>query len=443
MSTTQKLTAEQIQEIRDCFSSSTTQLAKKFGVSKSTVYRAKMSLAGGPLRSNIGTITSPVHPVPAGFELRRVSSQLADDGSLKSQWLGSRPLQGDHMDTMPEGAVLLGTSTLLGPDGRVTSQWVKTKVAPPSDEDIIAGIMERLPQKVTSRVGSIRAPKVAKNDSLFTVYPLGDPHIGMMAWGEETGTDFDLKIAEETMVGAMHDLVLRGPRTEEALIVNLGDYFHFDNQKQETTRGGHRMETDSRPAKVLAVGLRIMTGLIDAALKHHQKVTVDCRIGNHDAHSSLMLSLALGAYYRNEPRVHVPPTLTHRAYHQFGKVMIMTTHGDKAKIDSLESIMATEQPKMWGETEHRYALTGHIHHSTRKEFRGVIVESFRTLAGKDAWHSEQGYMSGRDATRIVYHREHGEMSREVCNVSQLLRQCHDVDTGGTPSASLYGNPSDK
>lgn len=423
------LTEEQLAEIRQCFHHSTTQLAKKFGVSKSTVYRAKMQMNGGPLRSHMGVINSPVPAVPAGFEIRRVSSQLGDDGSLKSQWLGSKPAQGDHMDALPEGAQLIGTSTLLGPDGRVTSQWVKTKVAAPSDEELIARAMETLPQRVAARKGSIKSPKGTHRDDIFTVYPLGDPHIGMMSWGEETGTDFDLKIAEDLMTGAMSDLVGRGPRTSEALIINLGDYFHFDNQKQETTRGGHRMETDSRPAKVLAVGLRIMTSLIDSALRHHQKVTVDCRIGNHDAHSSLMLSLALGAYYRNEPRVSIPPTVSHRAYHQFGKVMLMTTHGDKTKIDHLESIMATEQPKMWGECDHRYALTGHIHHSTRKEFRGVIVESFRTLAGKDAWHNEQGYMSGRDATRIVYHREWGEMSREVCNVGQLLRLRHDVDTG--------------
>lgn len=423
------LTEAQVAEIRECFHQSTVMLAKRFGVSKSTVYRAKMQMNGGPLRSNQGVIRSPVAAVPAGFELRKVSSQLGDDGSLKSQWLGSKPAQGDHMDALPEGAQLIGTSTLLGPDGRVTSQWVKTKVTGPSDGDLIAQAMETMPKRVTPRKGAVRSPKGSHRSDMFTVYPLGDPHIGMMSWGEETGTDFDLKIAEDLMTGAMSDLVGRGPRTAEALIINLGDYFHFDNQKQETTRGGHRMETDSRPAKVLAVGLRIMTSLIDSALSHHQHVTVDCRIGNHDAHSSLMLSLALGAYYRNEPRVTIPPTVTHRAYHQFGKVMLMTTHGDKTKIDHLESIMATEQPKMWGQCDHRYALTGHIHHSTRKEFRGVIVESFRTLAGKDAWHNEQGYMSGRDATRIVYHKEWGEMSREVCNVGQLLRLRHDVDTG--------------
>ena len=151
-------------------------------------------------------------------------------------------------------------------------------------------------------------------------------------------------------------------------------------------------------------------------------VTVDNRIGNHDSHTSLMLSLALGAYYRNEPRVSVPPTVRHRAYYERGSVLIGTTHGDRAKPDDLAAIMAAEQPAAWGRTKHRYWLTGHIHHQTRKEHRGCVVESFRTLAAADSWHSAQGYISGRDMHRIVYDVRHGEVSREIVNVGALLAE---------------------
>lgn len=54
-----------------------------------------------------------------------------------------------------------------------------------------------------------------------------------------------------------------------------------------------------------------------------------------------------------------------------------------------------------------------------------IAESSRhwtdPLAAADSWHSAQGYVSGRDMHRIVYHREHGEVSREVVNVAAVLR----------------------
>lgn len=203
-------------------------------------------------------------------------------------------------------------------------------------------------------------------------------------------------------------------------MINLGDFLHYDNANARTTKGEHSLDTDSRAPKVLAVGLRIMVALIDAALEHHEAVEVDCRIGNHDAHTSLMLSLALAAHYRTEPRVTIPPTVSHRAYHEHGAVLIGTTHGDRAHGEDLAGIMAAEQPEAWGRTRHRYWLCGHVHHTRRQEYRGVIVEAFRTLAASDSWHAAQGYVSGRDMHRIVYHRRHGEVSREVVNVGALL-----------------------
>ena len=116
--------------------------------------------------------------------------------------------------------------------------------------------------------------------------------MGLLAWAPETGADFDLSTVERLMVGAMRDLVHRGPRARRGIVVNLGDFFHFDNASARTTKGEHTLDVDSRAPKVLAVGLRIMVALIDAALEHHAEVTVDTRIGNHDAHTSLMLSLA-------------------------------------------------------------------------------------------------------------------------------------------------------
>lgn len=322
-------------------------------------------------------------------------------------------------EVLPVGHRIKGVSTFVDADGQVKGQWVKTTENRETDEELIARLMAEMPQRVHARVGSIPAPPTAPDD-LLAVYPLGDPHVGLLSWAPESGADFDLSICEDLMTAAMRDLVLRGPRTSEALIVNLGDFLHYDNADSRTTKSGHSLDTDSRAPKVLAVALRVMVSLIDAALEHHESVTVDTRIGNHDGHTSLMFSLALGAYYRNEPRCHVPPTVSHRAYYERGRVLIGTTHGDRAKPEALPGIMAAEQPEAWGRTEHRYWLTGHIHHLTRKEHAGCVIESFRTLAARDAWHSAQGYVSGRDMQRIVYDLRHGETSREVVSVGAIL-----------------------
>ncbi len=321
------------------------------------------------------------------------------------------------VEPVPPRHRIKGVSSYVDAEGNIKGQWIKTR-SQESDAEFLARLAAETLAAIQPRTWSI-APPDAHDAELLAVYPLGDPHIGLLAWAPETGDDWNLQLAEEMMVSAIRGLVLRGPRTTKAMIVNLGDFFHYDNAASRTTRGEHSLDVDSRSPKVLAVGLRIMVALIDAALEHHAAVTVDCRIGNHDAHTSLMLSLALAAHYRNEPRVTVPPTTTHRAYYEHGAVLLGTTHGDTAKGEDLASIMAAEQPKAWGRTRYRYWLCGHVHHLRRQEYRGVIVESFRTLAGRDSWHASQGYVSGRDMHRIVYHRDHGEVSREVVNVSAL------------------------
>ena len=73
--------------------------------------------------------------------------------------------------------------------------------------------------------------------------------------------------------------------------------------------------------------------------------------------------------------------------------------------------MAADRAKDWGETEHRYWLCGHIHHASMKEYPGVQVESFGTLAGNDAYAANGGWRSQRNMQAIVYHCEFGEVAR--------------------------------
>lgn len=325
------------------------------------------------------------------------------------------------VDAIPEGHSLSGVSTYVGADGRVKGQWVKTRAVGESIEDQIARMTARLPEIVPVREGSIPFPALERDPDLLAVYPLGDPHVGLLAWGKESGDNFDLEIAERLMVGAVRDLVLRGPRASGALIVNLGDFFHFDNENQRTTHGDHSLDVDGRTARVLEIGLRIFVAMIDAALEHHDLVAVDCVAGNHDRYTSIMLALALRHYYRAEPRVTVPVDPASRHYWIHGRVLLGTTHGDRGRLEDLGAIMAAERPEDWGRARFRHWLCGHVHHSQTKDLRGVTVETFRTLAARDSWHAGQGYVAPRDLKRITYHRSYGEIERATVGIDYLDR----------------------
>lgn len=315
-----------------------------------------------------------------------------------------------------EGFKISGTTTLYNADGSIRLQWVKTK----KEEQKLEAYKESFKTfaEALPKLPAVKAPAKVNND-LMAVYPLGDPHVGMLAWGEETGGDnWDLDEAERMLCEVFRRAVRSVPACDTGVIINLGDFFHYDNQDGFTAKSRNILDRDGRYAKMVQVGLRIMRRMIEEALKHHKKVKVINVVGNHDETGALFLSIALSHVYENEKRVEIDtnPGLFH--FIRFGKVLVGTHHGHTCKMDKLPGVMAAKRAKDWGESEHRYWLTGHIHHDSKKEHPGCIVESFRTVAAPDAYAASGGYLSGRDTKALVYHKEFGEVERHTINIKQ-------------------------
>jgi hypothetical protein len=264
----------------------------------------------------------------------------------------------------------------------------------------------------------VACPADADSD-LLAVYPMGDPHFGLYSYAEESGDNFDLVIAERITCEAIDRLVSSAPKAATAMLLNLGDAFHADDSSNQTPQSGHALDVDTRFAKVAQVGLRALTHCVRRLLEKHEKVIVWNMVGNHDPHSALWLSLCMDAFFSNEPRVTVDLSPSLFKFYRFGKVLIGAHHGHGAKTNDLPLLMAADRPLDWGATEFRHWLCGHIHHWTAKEHPGVVVETFRTLAGKDAWHAGKGYRSRRDMNCIIYHTDFGEIQRVRCDIAQL------------------------
>jgi len=323
--------------------------------------------------------------------------------------------EADMIHASAEGFDVKGTSTLYDEDGNVKVQWVKTQKSGHSHEEIAEVFNEALGEFRCIKV----EPPAHVDSDLVAVYPMGDPHIGMLAHHEETGEDFDLKIAATDLRKATQALVDRSPNTENCVILNLGDFFHSDNQSNRTARSGNSLDVDGRWHKVLRVGIDLMCEIVTSALSKHKNILVKNIIGNHDDHSAYVLSLAMAKYFHDEPRVFVDISPSKFWYYQFGKVLIGSAHGDTAKPEKLPQIMAADKPKEWGDTEYRYWYTGHIHSRNSIEFAGCTWESFRTLAAKDAWHSGAGYRSGRDMSCIIIHKDFGEVGRNTASLKMV------------------------
>lgn len=337
---------------------------------------------------------------------------------MLSERLEARADPKKHQLAAPAGYRLRGVSTMVNKAGEPVLTWVKTAVdhADPLE-------LAKVFKEVCEHVAIPRAEAVPVSggsvDSLLTVYPMGDPHLGLLSWPAETGQDSTLALGVQILSAAVDRLVSLAPASRAALIINLGDFFHADNYEARTARSGHALDVDSRWPKVLRAGLWTMISLVRRALVKHETVHVINMPGNHDDHSAIMLAVAMQAHFCNEPRVRISESPAIAQYHEFGKVLIGTTHGHTLKADKLPGEMASQQPEAWGRTRFRYWYTGHLHHEIKKEYPGVIVETFRTLAAQDAWHAAHGYHGGRSMVCDVHHRERGRIMRHEVGVESL------------------------
>lgn len=327
---------------------------------------------------------------------------------------------------VPDGFHLRGASTLYDDDGQIRLQWVKSNIDHERQlellEEAISSLIAELPQYPITKASK----KLSYNDTL-SVFPLGDPHIGMLAWEDECGEAWDLDIAEETFRKMFDIVVQKSPPSKKAMLEILGDTLHYDNMAGMTSRSGNILDTDSRYPKMAAVCVRIVLNMINSLLQRHKEVVIDIVKGNHDDIGSIWLRELLIQVYKKDKRVTIVEGQGPIHIYEFGKVLIASHHGHTIKMDQLPITIASDYSEAWGRTKHRYCLTGHIHHDSKLkkvglEYTGMDVESFRTLATKDSYATWGGWRSKRDTKCIVYHKELGEIERYTASADALMIQ---------------------
>lgn len=332
---------------------------------------------------------------------------------------------GDLTDSIQPQLAINGRSTLsrLDPEtGEKTPILVWDKEGKGRQtEAILRALVDDLAEEVRGKACAMPAPDWV-DDEHCNIVPFGDPHVGLYAWSREAGDDFDLDIAERLMLGSVDHLVARAMPAAEAWLVNLGDFFHADDGTNATPTNKHALDVDSRWPKIQQAGARIMRRIIERLLERHNRVVVKNVRGNHDPHSGYAMALILSAYYENEPRVEIDLEPGAFWYRSFGNTLIGVCHGHTVKkFGDLPGIMATDRPREWGAARHRRWMVGHHHHSRIEEFRGCVVEVFRTLAPADAWAQAGGYRSDRSLDLITIHKDKGERARLRVFFDEVLK----------------------
>lgn len=347
-----------------------------------------------------------------------VDSSVIDKSmrALKAKAAKNSVAAHQSVDVIPDGYAIKGTSTLVK-DGKVAIQWIKTTADQERQQAAIREAFEAMAQDLP-RLEPVAPPGVTI-DHLATLYTLTDSHVGMLAWAKEGGADWDLAIAERTLVGCFEQMVNASPPASVGFVNQLGDFLHSDGLLPVTPTSHHVLDQDGRFSKLVATAVRILRRVVDLALKKHQKVVLLLAEGNHDMASSIWLRVMFRALYENEPRVEVIDSELPYYSFKHGKTMLAFHHGHLKKNDQLPLLFASQYPQVWGSTSKRYAHVGHRHHLEEKEHSGMTVLQHPTLAARDAYAARGGWHAERAVTAITYHTEYGQVARNTVTPEML------------------------
>lgn len=320
----------------------------------------------------------------------------------------------EHTGTsQPDGYAIKGTSSLVdyreNPEGETILQWVKTDRDRERQLELMREAITAMCDDIP-RLPAIKSPKMT-NSNLLNLYVITDYHFGMLSWAEETGEDWDVSIAENLLIRWFEAAIASSPDAETGVLCNLGDLVHIDGLESITPTGHNLLDSDTRFAKIVRVVIRCIRRVVDMLLHKHRKLHIIMAEGNHDLASSVWLREMFAAMYERDKRITIDTSPDPYYCIEHGQTSLFFHHGHKRKPASVDDVFVAKFREVFGRTKFSYAHMGHMHHVWQKETNLMIVEQHRTLAAKDAYASRGGWLSGREASCITYHKDYGQTGR--------------------------------
>lgn len=347
-------------------------------------------------------LMGPAETLP-GFAIRQLTSKL-EDGTIVQQRKEAGPVY-EPSDTL----ATKGKTTWVNAEGRITQQVIMERADADTQRAIldatIAAIKEDLP-----RVNIMPAPQ-GTQANLLNQFTITDNHFGMLSWREETGSDYDLRIAEQLLLDWFAAAIDLAPDAHTAVLAQIGDLMHHDALESVTPAHRHVLDADSRLQKVIRVVIRTIRRIIDMLLQKHQHVHVIMASGNHDPASSAWLREMLAVMYENEPRISVDNSPSLYYAYEWGKTALMYHHGHKRGVNNVDATLAGTFRELYGRSKYAYAHVGHRHSDEGRKSGLMYIEQHETLAAPDAYAAGGGWLSGRSAKVITYSKDHGEVGR--------------------------------
>lgn len=370
-----------------------------------TENQEKVYRAYGKLNGSVNSVAKALEKDPGTV------SKLIRSLQVRAGRAGySSTFDGEYM--VPSSEQVKGRSVLTK-DAEGNMIWLKTDKRSETKENLIK-VFQDLAKSIPP-IKAIPKPKAKKSADLAQLITLTDYHLGMYAWADETGDDWDMGIAKSVWKNAVDEMVERSPDCKQGILCQLGDLMHWDGILAVTPTAKNVLDADTRFPLLARTAVEICIYAVETMLKRFDQVHVIMAEGNHDLASSVWLTIIMQQVFNKNKRVTVEASPFPYYHYQHGKTFLGFHHGHLQKMDKLAA-QFTQDPKFrpfWGKSNHAYVHTGHLHTEkvVRNDIGGMVIEQHPSLSARDA-HGSRGFLwSHRAAKAITYEHEDGEVSR--------------------------------
>jgi len=392
---------------------------------------------------NVDSAPREIQKIPEGERL--IFNDDLDD-EAEATWIWNQNYPPDHIKTVPELLEACNVDTnIWRVKEHLVNKWdtsFKVNDLPLTIQNYqvkarlerkVADIRERSIGEIFQNMTKDYSPptlhvdpvKFTNNDDDNNLLEISifDLHIGKLAWGGETGENYDVKIARERFLNAIETLLHRasGFQFKKILFPVGNDFFNSDTMENTTTKGTQQDE-DLRWQKTFDVGVRLLVDGINLLKQTGAFVDVIVIPGNHDFERSYYMGKYLEAWFNNDSMVAIDTGASPRKYYRFGNLLLGLTHGSEEKEASLPMIMANDidSKPFWSETKFHEWHLGHIHRKRNMKYTvldksrelnedlGVTIRYLSSLTGTEEWHHKKGFIgSVKAADAFIWNYELG------------------------------------
>jgi hypothetical protein len=298
---------------------------------------------------------------------------------------------------------------------------VKFKVKPLFKDISVDDALEVAKELFSKEIEPLKIKIHSKDNSLnknkLLEIPAIELHLGKMAWGGDTGQDYDKNIATNRFYHILEEVVniQYVEKCETALITIGNDFFNSDTVNATTTKGTPQTN-DLRWKKMFLLGLKLYIEFLETLRDKFNKIDVRLCSGNHDKMSSFYLYLALQQYFRSDDKIIFSENYKDYQCYQFGKCAIFFGHGDSNLKRIIQSIPA-EFYKEWGSSIFRELHLGHLHKEVVVDDEsGMITRRIGSPTGTDQYHYEERFVGATQKHQVfVWDANNGLKSIEYIN----------------------------